>query len=86
MAKERHTAKYTNYLPKLALEESGSSSTDNISEIENSAVITASSVPSTPIVSDIVRSRWGHHRTWSTGIVTDGNKPSSSFHSKDSVA
>lgn len=72
---------YTNYLPKLALEESGSSSTDNISESEHSAiVITASSTPSTPIVSDNTRSRWGHHRTWSTGVVPNGNKPSS-YHS-----
>lgn len=86
LAKERHSAKYLSYLPTLALEESGSSSTDNISENENSTVNTASSVPSTPLASEIGKAVWGHQRTWSTGIIPDRNKPSSSFDSNDSLA
>lgn len=83
MARERQASEYSTYLPKLAFEESGSSSTDNILD-KQFDVTTTSSVPSTPL-SD-VKLGWGHQRTWSTGIIPDRTKPSPSFNSGDSVA
>ncbi|CAH2007443.1 unnamed protein product [Acanthoscelides obtectus] len=72
--RETCAARYLHFLPKVTLPQPGSSSTDSLDHVSG-----AHSVPASPYVHErpVTVAGWGHHRTWSTGLLSTNGSTSS---------
>ncbi|VEN33845.1 unnamed protein product [Callosobruchus maculatus] len=71
--KETCAARYLHYLPKVTLPQPGSSSTDSLDHESR-----VHSVPASPYAHERpLVGGWGHHRTWSTGVLSVNGSSSS---------